>query len=244
MSIVDVTIVICAKNYEQFISEAIESCVNQLPSGLSTEIICVDDGSEDSTLKIMQRYSENLRALQTTSVGIEKAFNTALEAANGTYIVRVDADDALEPDYLLKLQKYSIERADIIYGDYSVINQQSEITHRIRLPDFDQSEVLGRGDFLATGTAIRRDVFKRLKMYNENVKNCGLENYELICRAILAGMKLQHVREDLFKYRIHNVNMSKQRREAILRYGERLFLNLNLDAYDTGPLHPYFGNWK
>lgn len=244
MTAVDITMVVCARNYEQFVSEAIDSCLNQMPSGLSVEIIGVDDGSDDRTAEIMRGYSSEVHLLRTEGVGIERAFNTALTSARGGYVVRVDADDALEIDYLSKIGKFLNGHAHIVYGDYSVISASSEVTHRIQLPDFEPGEVIGRGDFLATGTAIRRDVFDQLNMYQTNVKNCGLENYELVCRAILHGLNIRHVRQQLFKYRIHKLNLSKKRRQSIISYGERLMCELGLGGYQTGPLHPYYGDWR
>ena len=203
MTAFDVSLVVCVRNYEQYVSEAIDSCLNQMASGLSVEVIGVDDGSNDRTAEVMKGYSSEVHLLRTEAVGIERAFNTALTTARGRYVVRVDADDALEIDYFNKIGKFLNGHTHIVYGDYSVMSASSEVTHKIQLPDFEAGEVIGRGDFLATGTAIRRDVFGQLNMYQTNVKNCGLENYELMCRAILRGLNIQHVRQQLFKYRIH-----------------------------------------
>ena len=51
---------------------------------------------------------------------------------------------------------------------------------KIFLPNFDKKELIKRGDFLATGTVYQKKIIKKLGYFNENSKNNGLENYELI----------------------------------------------------------------
>lgn len=239
----DITFIVCARNYERYVKEALDSCVNQLESGLYHEVICVDDGSNDGTSRIISDYGDTVKAYHTDSVGIERAFNLALSKSSGEYIVRVDADDALRRDFLKKIESYLAVSADIYYGDYCVIDEDSEVSHRISLPNFDRNEIIGRGDFLASGTIVKKTLFKQLRMYNTSVKNCGLENFELVCLALMGGYSFTHIPEHLFFYRRHANNLSRERRDSILSHGKELFLRLQLGDYSTGPMHPYFGTW-
>ena len=57
---------------------------------------------------------------------------------------------------------------------------------RIYLPKFDRKEIFERGDFLATGTIYRKKNYsKNIGYYNENKKNSGLENYELVFKVTI-----------------------------------------------------------
>ena len=93
---------------------------------------------------------------------------------------------------------------------------------------------------MASGTLFRKDILNMVGRYNEDVINCGLENYELLLK-MLVQFKLigHHVNLPLFNYRIHNANMSLKRRKAIIDYGNRLCASLGLGSYSTNEFHPY-----
>ena len=64
-----------------------------------TEIICIDDGSTDSTRKICDFYSEKypcIKVMRQDNMGASTARNKGIEAAKGKYICFVDADDWIE----------------------------------------------------------------------------------------------------------------------------------------------------
>src|SRR5438105_515807 len=96
------SIVIVAYNYERYIDECIRSCMNQTaPFGY--EVILVDDGSTDGTLKIAKAFGDQIRILSGANQGVEAASNRGIREARGEFVVRVDADDKLQPTYLEKV---------------------------------------------------------------------------------------------------------------------------------------------
>jgi len=101
-----VTIGICAKNAEKTISAAIESAISQDYPHHLLELILVDDGSEDKTLKLMQQYASNtdiaVRIFSSTWKGIGKARNTVVNNAKGEYIVWLDSDQTIEKEFVKK----------------------------------------------------------------------------------------------------------------------------------------------
>lgn len=96
-----VSIIIPAYNAELWISETIKSAFDQIWA--NTEIIVVDDGSTDNTLKIVQEFSSTrLKVIAQKNAGAASARNSGLQVALGDYIQYLDADDLLAPD---KIQK-------------------------------------------------------------------------------------------------------------------------------------------
>lgn len=236
----DVSIIIITYNYEQFIEKCLCSCLNQIPSGLDYEIIVVDDGSTDNTAKFLSAIDNHrVTCYRIRNSGIEKASNYGFSKSKGKYIVRVDADDVLFPNYLLRMKDCLSENFDFIYSDYQVINQNDEIVKECFLPDFDISEIVSRGDFLATGTLVKSKVIKNLAGYNTAEKNNGLENYEFILRCIRSGFIGYHVSNTLFGYRRHSENISDKKRHQIIQNGKKLFKELNLGFFRTNKFHPY-----
>jgi glycosyltransferase involved in cell wall biosynthesis len=91
-----VTIVIPCLNYSQYLGKAIRSVQAQQYGPF--EIIVVDDGSTDDSAAIAERAG--VRLIRQTNAGLGAARNTGLAAANGEFVVFLDADDELLPDAL------------------------------------------------------------------------------------------------------------------------------------------------
>lgn len=67
------------------------------------ELVLVDDGSQDDSLEICKRYSNmdsRIQVIHTDNCGVSSARNTGMENAQGEYIVFVDSDDMIHPDFL------------------------------------------------------------------------------------------------------------------------------------------------
>ncbi|MEG2800858.1 MAG: glycosyltransferase family 2 protein [Longicatena sp.] len=91
------SIIIPVYNAEKYIDKLILSLQNSKYVRL-IEIICVDDGSQDSSLNIMEELKhklENLIVLHQENQGVSVARNSALEKAVGKYIFFIDADDEI-----------------------------------------------------------------------------------------------------------------------------------------------------
>jgi len=126
-----------------------------------------------------------------------------------------------------------------VYPNYQKIDSKNKVFESIELPEFDPNEILKRGDFLATGTLYNRSIITSVGCYNENKKNCGLENYELMLTLLMNNHKGKLIKSVLFSYRFHNNNMSKTKRESIIKYGQLLATKFGLDKYQSNKNHPY-----
>lgn len=94
-------------NCESFVREAISSILRQ--TLLDLEVIVVDDGSDDGSLKIVRELAAadpRLVVIATGHEGLGHALNAAIEVARGQYIARMDADDIAEPTRLEKQVAY------------------------------------------------------------------------------------------------------------------------------------------
>lgn len=94
-----VSILIPLYNSEKYISETIDSCLNQIYENI--EIIIVDDGSTDNSLTIVKEYEKrykNIKVYTQKNSGAQKARNLAFEKSKGLYIQYLDADDLLSQD--------------------------------------------------------------------------------------------------------------------------------------------------
>ena len=99
-----VSIIIPCFNQGKYLSEAIDSSLNQTYSNI--EIICVNNFSEDNTYEILQKYSKkypNIKVINLDkNVGLPNARNIAIEHASGKYILPLDSDDKIADTYVEK----------------------------------------------------------------------------------------------------------------------------------------------
>ena len=120
------SIIIAAYNISDYIGQAISSCINQV--GVEKEeyeIIVINDGSTDSTLEIINRYSdqENISIVSQANSGLSATRNRGIELSKGDFILFLDGDDWLS-DNALSILERNIEDADAVlfpmvywYGD-------------------------------------------------------------------------------------------------------------------------------
>lgn len=124
-----VTVIIPAYNAQNYVGECIESIASQ--SLKEVEIICIDDGSSDDTLKVLKEYAnKDNRITVATQLNSKQsvAKNNGLDLAQGRYICHIDADDFLAPDSLISLyNRMEEDNLDVcFYGGKNMYEHNSE----------------------------------------------------------------------------------------------------------------------
>lgn len=117
-----VSIVVTVYNVEEYIRQCLESLLGQTHEDI--EIIVVDDRGTDGSMKIVEEYTdERIRVISHPSnMGAGWARRTGISAATGDYVITVDADDWLSPDFIESLAKNAEETgADIVSGGMTCV---------------------------------------------------------------------------------------------------------------------------
>lgn len=95
-----VSVIITNYNYGNYVAAAIESVIAQDYNAL--EIIVVDDGSTDNSIKIISSYLPKVNLVKKENGGVSSARNLGIVHATGKYIAYLDADDFWEPKKISK----------------------------------------------------------------------------------------------------------------------------------------------
>lgn len=98
-----ISIIMPVYNGETYLEQAINSALNQ--SLKNIELICIDDGSEDSSLDILRRIKtedERVQVISQKNSGAGRARNAGLKIARGAYIAFLDSDDFYPDDTCLE----------------------------------------------------------------------------------------------------------------------------------------------
>ena len=241
----DLSILITNFNYGRYVDDCIYSCLSLTKPyvGFKYEILVVDDGSTDSSVDILKKHHDSVEIVYIKNRGVEAAANCIYRMSQGEFIVRVDADDLLYKDFLVAInESWKLAKSDdstaFIYTDYDEINEDGEFIREIKLPVYSMEEIGERGDFLATGTVMKRSTLPNL-LYREDNKNCGLENYELILTLLENGYKGIHVDSKGFLYRRHSKSLSSLKKKSIVKYGREMMKNFSFDEFKANEYHPY-----
>jgi glycosyltransferase involved in cell wall biosynthesis len=107
-----VSIIIPVYNAEKYLEETLTSIFNQTYKNI--ELICVNDGSTDDSLTILEKYDSQLTIINQKNAGQCVASNKGLELAKGDYIKFFDADDIMNPEHIELQVKKLNGRTDAI----------------------------------------------------------------------------------------------------------------------------------
>lgn len=137
-----VSILIPAYNAEKTIQRCLDSILAQ--TVCDYEIIVVNDGSKDSTLQILQGYTQKdvrIRVVDQANSGVAVARNVLLQAARGEWILYIDADDWIEPNMLQRMLELS-DDTDIVFCGNDTAERPEEAKHidNIMFEQWDQKE--------------------------------------------------------------------------------------------------------
>ncbi len=124
---IKVSVIMPIYNAYSYLRPAMDSVLDQTLSEI--EVICVDDGSTDSSLDILKEYQakdSRVRILTENNAGPSWARNKGLSRARGKYIIFLDADDFYKLDLLEKMyERAERDNLDITITEYDIYNDRS-----------------------------------------------------------------------------------------------------------------------
>lgn len=157
------SVVVIVYNTEYYLEECLDSLVNQTLD--SMEIICVNDGSTDNSLNVLNRYAkkyDNIKVIDQENAGGANAGNRGLKEAKGEYVTLVDSDDMVVEDAYEKMYNKAKETdSDIVGGKPNIysLEYQRQIYYNHNI--WDKEKTINPDEYID----IYYDVFYWDKIY-------------------------------------------------------------------------------
>lgn len=201
-----VSILMPMRNAEAYIQETIQSLLEQ--TFINFELIVIDDGSTDTSLALVESFSDNrIKILQGSEQGISAALNIGLESALGDYICRCDSDDIYPLDRLKVQVDWFAAHQDFIAvsGKFSSMDEKSSVIAEFKSGELEcdiTSELLDGKTRTHLGTyLIRKNTLNELDGYREYFITA--EDIDMQLRLAEKG-SVGYMPSNMYFYRIHN----------------------------------------
>lgn len=199
---IDVSIILIVKNGERYIGEALESVF--LSNAKPLEILVVDGGSADRTIKIAQSFPL-VRIVPQTSSGIANAYNQGISEAKAELVAFISHDDLWLPDKLDRQIAHMAQNPDLLFTATMV---EHFLEEGAEIPPHFRAELLERahpGLIMETLVA-RKQVFEVVGLFDPSFP-VG-EDTDWYARAKDAGVPMAVLPEVLVRKRVHGANSS------------------------------------
>src|SRR5579863_3179830 len=200
-----VSVVIPAYNAAVTIAEAVDSALAQTLPPL--EIIVVNDGSTDSTARILEAYGDRIRIISQANAGLSCARNAALRIARGDYIAFLDADDLWAPQMLARTVPFLDNDPDcaLVFTDLALIDSNGRTLNTSLVGESAHAPTLAQmltrlWPIMPSAVVMRRSVLDRFGGFCEEFRTYGYEDAWCWMRAREHG-HFHYVAEPLVMWR-------------------------------------------
>ena len=253
---IKVSVIVPVYNMQQYVVETLQSILAS--DYTDYEIIIVDDGSRDHSAQVIEDFikdyssnSQNTPNTQTTLIpikffrqpnkGVSAARNYAISMSSGEYILPIDADDKISPDFLSLAADY-LDR----HSNTKVVGAEGEYfgakTGKWKVAPFSLS-LLARKNMIAVSSMFRRSDFDKTQGYNELFP--VREDWDLWLSIFAQGGDFYRIPKACLYYRIRR----QSKREDDSKQKQNLIRSINARHYSymykylNGPLH-YHRTWS
>jgi|SRR5665647_1228504 len=201
-----ISIIIPCYNHGEYIREAIQS-VEECRDKDLYEIIILNDGSTDNyTIGVLQELAEEgYHLIDQANQGLGAARNNAIKKARGEYILPLDSDNKIRPEYIYLSIRILDEQPGIaiVYGDSENFGEKTGIKN---VGEFNLQKLM-LGNYIDACAVYRKSVWETLGGYDENMPVMGMEDWDLWLNMAFNKFEFYYIPKVLYDYRVLNNSM-------------------------------------
>ena len=212
-----ISIIVPVHNSEKYLKECLDSVISQTYQSL--EIIAIDNGSSDNSLKILHEYCNKdprIKIVIQENRGPGMSRNQGLKEAKGEYIFFIDSDDKIEKNFLQETLRFLItNKCDVVQGGICYLYEQYGLIPKLSKKKGD-TELLPRIDAMselindrliknfAWGKLYRKNLLGNLKFPDKYY----FEDFEWSQNVIDKCNKYGIIHRPLYFYRQHSESLT------------------------------------
>jgi glycosyltransferase involved in cell wall biosynthesis len=228
-----VSIIIPCYNHGQYIREALDS-VEKVADKSLYEVIIVNDGSKDEyTIEMMDKLAaEGYHVINQVNQGLGRTRNNGIRSAKGDYILPLDSDNRIRPEYIYESIKILDAHPEIamVYGDAEFFGDKSK---RHVVGEFNLQNMMVENQIDACAV-YRKSVWEAVGGYDEKMPIMGYEDWDMWLNMTFKHYKFHYVPEILFDYRVLGNSMlrsvSSSNKKLLYKYMDEKYKGyLNMD---------------
>lgn len=224
-----VSIIVPTYNVEQYLNECMNSIINQTLKDI--EIICVDDGSSDSSGSILDEYASidnRIKVIHKENGGYGKAMNVGLDNACGEYIGIVEPDDYILPEmYEVLYNKAKENDVDLIKADFYRFtgygNKLKKIYNKLDFSGYYYNHVINPQEdqtpfrfIMNTWSGIyRRDFIEKFNIRHNETPGASFQDNGFWFQTFMFASRIYFLDQPFYMNRRDNPNSSVKNKEKV-----------------------------
>ena len=206
MEEIKVSVIIPVYNVEKYIRQCLESVTNQTLKDI--EIIVVNDGTKDSSMKIAEEYlsDKRIKIINKENGGLSSARNAGMRIAQGKYICFIDSDDFIEKNMMEELY-IAIEKTNcnVVESDIFLYDNK---THKIEERKNKKYLKVEKGLFLweIYSVEVWNKIYRKNFLLENNIffeEGIIHEDDLFSIKVLILTNRIKHIEKSFYYYRIN-----------------------------------------
>lgn len=226
---VKVSVIMPSLNVQPYISECIESVVNQTLSNI--QIICVDAGSTDGTLEILEEWAkkdDRIEIIHSDKKSYGYQVNLGFSAAKGEYVGIVETDDYIPENMYMRL--YTVaenNQAEIVKADFSrfIGDGEQRIFHKAYIASKDRfyNKIINPQEnpkllleaFYTWAGIYKRDFIEKNQIKHNETPGASYQDNGFYFQTLVCAQRIYLIHDNLYRLRRDNPNSSINSKEKV-----------------------------
>jgi len=233
----DVTVVVPCYNYSDYVVEALESLERQTLQ--PAHVIVINDGSTDDSADVITRFIDKKKRqkspikytlINQENHGIIKTKNLALTHVDTNWMIFLDADDILTPNYIYQCTRRAREdNSDVVYTDMLMFGAVDRVQKTAKF----NHRLLRSVNFIHNSALMKTSIFRESGGYKDKM-SIGFEDWELYLTMSTLTKKFSYINEPIFLYRRHEGSSRDGQSQAKLPAVVKCLEELHPELYGLG----------
>lgn len=242
---IKVSIIIPVYNGSNYVNLAIDSALRQTYKNI--EIIVINDGSKDNTLKIINSYKDKVKVIDKENGGVSTALNLGIKNMTGDYFSWLSHDDLYYPEKIEREVNYLIENnlvgtKTILYSNFDYNDKWGNhiYTCKYNTLELNRESALPLQKVAINGLTllIPKEAFIDAGDFDVNLRAC--QDYKLWFEMYKKGYKFVHIEDVLAVTRIHDLSVSNTS-PRVMSEGNEFWVNY-INYFNDSYKKKYYGS--